>query len=197
MFLAQTAHYIYRAILAPILNPSMQPIHPLVMFSAATFQVVNGASIGGWLAGYGPTTHEYWAERTIYVQVGVVIFSLGLLGNMYHDDHLRELRRASAREQLEANEKAKEGGKETNVNRVYKIPHAGLFRYIFYPHYLCEWVEWTGYWIIGGRLCVPAQTFVLNEVSVMVPQALSGRKWYVEKFGDKLADRKAILPKLI
>ena len=195
----QTLHYINRAIITPFfLNPSMSPIHPIVMAAATAFQVVNGLSIGGWLAGYGPTTTKDWSSRTVYIQVGVVVFLIGLIGNIYHDGELRELRRIAVREQQKALVKAQNAGKQVNVDKVYKIPQAGLFRYCLFPHYLCEWIEWAGFWIIGGRRCVPAQNFVINEIAVMTPRALSGRRWYVKEFSaDDVGKRRAILPGLL
>jgi len=37
-----TIHYLYRALLSPLLNPSMSPIHPLVFTSAFAWQLING-----------------------------------------------------------------------------------------------------------------------------------------------------------
>ena len=195
----QTIHYINRAIITPIfLNPSMSPIHPFIILSASLFQVINGTCIGGWLGGYGPTTSQDWNGRMIYIQLGLVVFLLGLIGNIYHDDELREIRRTAAREQRKAIQNAKDAGKQVNVEKVYQVPQAGLFQYILFPHYLCEWIEWVGFWIMGGRSCVPAQSFVLNEIAVMIPRALSGKRWYVNKFGlDKIAGKKAVLPGIL
>ena len=177
------------------LNPSMSPIHPFIMVAASTYQVVNGLSIGGWLGGYGPTTADDWEGRMPYIQLGVVIFLLGLIGNIYHDDELRELRRAAAREQQEATKVAQNAGQSVNVDKVYKIPQAGLFQHVLFPHYLCEWIEWAGWWIIGGWRCVPAQNFVVSEIAVMTPRALSGKRWYIKTFGhDKIASKKAVIP---
>jgi 3-oxo-5-alpha-steroid 4-dehydrogenase 1 len=78
------------------------------------------------------------------------------------------------------------------------IPKNGLFKYILYAHYFCEWIEWAGWWMIGGLKCQPARTFLINEVSTMLPRALQGKRWYVEKFGkDKVGNRKAVIPGLL
>ena len=196
----------------------MSPMHPTVWAAALIFQITNGVCIGGWLGGYGPVATSYWTSRMPYVQAGTALFLSGFVGNIYHDDALRELRREAAREQLEQKEKqeekqkekevggdgkgkegkGKEGETDTNTQKIYKIPSAGLFRWIFYPHYLCEWIEWAGFWIIGGSGCAPARNFWLCEVAVMTPQAVQGWKWYVEKFGaEKVAGRKAVLPGLL
>ncbi|KAL8818048.1 MAG: hypothetical protein Q9223_003234 [Gallowayella weberi] len=192
-------HYIYRALISPLLlNPSMSPIHPIFVLSALSFQVINGISIGGYLAGYGPTTQRDWAGTTIRIQLGLMIFFMGFLGNMYHDDELREIRRAAARKQTRKAEAQGEKSKEGKVNKVYEIPENGLFRLVLYPHFFCEWIEWCGFWVIGGWGCVPARTFLINEVTTMTPRALSGRRWYVARFGeDRVGTKKAVVPGLI
>ncbi|KAK5134800.1 hypothetical protein LTR04_004659 [Oleoguttula sp. CCFEE 6159] len=192
-----TIHYIYRALLAPlVLNPSMSPIHITVWASALIWQITNGLSLGGWLGGYGPTTVYDWAGRLYMIEVGLVIWGWGLLGNMYHDDDLREIRRGAGRRQKKEAEKTRKPVQ--SVDKVYMLPKNGLFHYILYPHYLCEWIEWTGFWMIGGWGCVPARSFVLNEIATMLPRAVQGRKWYVEKFGkDKVGNRKAVIPGLL
>lgn len=199
-----TIHYAYRAVLSPLLlNPSMSPIHPLVFVSAAAWQVANGISIGGWLAGYGPTSAWEWTGRLTSINLGLLIWGFGLLGNMYHDDELREIRRSVLRKQKKQAEetRTKEGkaaDAKISVDKVYMLPMNGLFHVILYPHYLCEWIEWAGFWMVGGLACVPARSFVLNEISTMLPRALSGKQWYIQRFGrEKVGSRKAIIPGLI
>ena len=198
--IAQTTHYIYRALLCPLLNPSMSPIHPFVWASALSFQVANGTSIGGWLSGYGPTTKEEWAGSALRVELGMMIWAVALMFNMYHDDELREIRRAAARNQKKRQEsKAGDENKERpNVDKVYMMPQNGLFRLILFPHYFTEWIEWCGFWMVGGLHCAPARIFVVNEVFTMLARAVQGRQWYIEKFGKaKVGNRKAAIPWLI
>ena len=176
----------------------MSPIHPFILVSALTFQVVNGTCIGGYLAGYGPTSAQDWAGTAPRIEIGMIIFFLGFIGNIYHDDELREIRRAAARNQERKAEAQGEKVKEGKVNKVYMIPENGLFRVILYPHFLCEWIEWCGFWVIGGLSCTPARSFVVNEVTTMLPRALSGKRWYVERFGkERVGSRKAVVPGLI
>jgi 3-oxo-5-alpha-steroid 4-dehydrogenase 1 len=105
------------------------------------------------------------------------------------------------RQKAEAEKKAKEEGKpveEIKVDKVYMIPKNGLFHWVLYPHYFCEWVEWAGFWMVGGWDCVPARCFLINEISSMLPRAVQGWYWYVEKFGrDKVGSRKAIIPGIL
>lgn len=208
MITLYTIHYIYRAILSPLLlNPSMSPIHPIVFCSAFAWQVLNGLSLGGWLAGYGPTTVYDWAGRLYSMEIGLVIFGWAFLGNIFHDDDLREIRRAAGRRQKQAQKEAQAKQQQpqnspgavavetTTTQKLYMLPKNGLFHFILYPHYLCEWIEWFGFYMIGGWDCIPARTFLINEISTMLPRALAGRRWYVEKFGkERVGRRKAIIP---
>lgn len=176
----------------------MSPIHLSVWLSALAFQFVNATCIAGWLAGYGPTSPADWAGRILWIEVGLMVFAVGFLGNIYHDDELREIRRAAARN-LERREGAQgEKGKGKGVDKVYMMPENGLFRMVLFPHYFCEWIEWCGFWMVGGLGCVPARNFVVSEVATMMPRALQGRRWYVARFGkEKVGGRKAVVPGLI
>lgn len=197
MAFVYSVHYTYRAILSPLfLNPSMSPIHPTVFASAFAWQVANGLSLGGWLGGYGPTTVYDWSGHLYYIEVGLVIWGWSFLGNMFHDDDLREIRRSALRRQKET--AAKENKPVEGVDKLYMLPKNGLFHYVLFPHYLCEWFEWAGFWMVGGLHCIPARSFLLNEIATMLPRALQGRRWYIEKFGkEKVGNRKAIIPGLL
>ena len=179
----------------------MSPIHLLVWASALCFQLANATNIGGWLAGHGPTTDADWAGRGGAVALGTAVWAASLLLNVYHDDELREIRRRAMRDARAAALAAEAKGGKADVfdaQKVYRMPQAGLFRYVLYPHYLCEWVEWLGFWIVGGWGCGPARTFFVNEVCTMLPRAIQGREWYVQRFGsEEVGSRKAIIPGLI
>jgi len=130
------------------------------------------------------------------MELGMMIWALGFFANIWHDDELREIRRAAKRNaELRAKEKGEEG---KGVEKVYMIPRNGLFEFILYPHYLCEWVEWAGFWVMAGSRCVPARNFLLNEIATMLPRAVKGKQWYIERFGkEKVAGRKAIIPGIL
>jgi hypothetical protein len=199
-------HYAYRALLFPFLQPSMSPLHVVIWLSGAAFQVTNGLAIGAWLAAYGPTTQAEWADQmsmggSVQFGVGVAVFFAGLAANYWHDDELREIRRRAGRRVGSGKKddgkdgKSGGGGATGGVDKHYEIPQAGLFKVMLYPHYFVEWVEWFGFWMAAGWGCVPARCFLLNEIAAMLPRAVSGRKWYVEKFGEeKIRGRWAVIP---
>lgn len=175
----------------------MSPIHPFVWLLALGFQITNATCIGSWLAAYGPTTEEAWTSHSSLLQfsVGIIIFYLGLAANFYHDDELRDIRR---REQLRQERIRQQGGEQKSVDKHYQIPQTGLFRYMLYPHYLCEWVEWAGFWMACGWGCVPARAFLVNELFAMLPRAVKGKQWYIQKFGeDKIGKKWAAIPGVV
>lgn len=133
------------------------------------------------------------------IELGIMMWAIGLIGNMFHDDELREIRRAALRNQArraaEAEDSTGKGKEKKGVDKVYMIPKNGLFHFIYYPHYLCEWFEWLGFWVACGFACTPARTFLVNEITTMFPRAVQGKKWYEEKFAkEKTQGRKAIIP---
>jgi 3-oxo-5-alpha-steroid 4-dehydrogenase 1 len=168
-------------------------------------------SIAGWLGGYGPTTKADWEKNpTKFVdgarmELGLMMWAVGFLFQIFHDEELREIRRSAMRKQkrlaAEADPstgKGKAGDGKQGVDKVYMIPRNGFFKWTLHPHYFFEWVEWTGFWIMGGSKFVPGRTHVINEIATMLPRALQGRRWYIEKFGkEKIGSRAAVVPGLI
>lgn len=188
-------HYAYRAVVFPFIQPSMAPIHPIVWSAAFYFQISNATCLGSWLAAYGPTTQQEWRDEGFSVlrfAVGLVVFYVGLTSNYFCDEELREIRRKEQRRQEHL---ARQGHKPKSIEKHYSVPENGLFKYMLYPHYFMEWIEWLGYWIAAGWSCGPARAFLVNEVFAMLPRAVSGKKWYVEKFGEEKIKRKyAVIP---
>lgn len=186
-------HYTYRAVLFPIIQPSMSPIHVVVWAAALMFQLMNATCIGSWLAAYGPTSHDEWRDQGFSVfrfAVGLVVFYVGLTSNYFSDEELREIRRSEQRRQEKLTVQGKKG-----IEKHYSVPQNGLFRYMLYPHYFMEWIEWLGFWIAAGWGCTPARCFLLNEFFAMFPRAVSGGKWYKERFGEeKIKGKWVIIP---
>lgn len=192
-------HYTYRAILYPLLQPTMSPIHLFVWCFGLFFQLTNGSLIGSWLAAYGPTTAAAWDTQlrpfgTAQFCAGIIVFYGGLAANYFHDEELRQIRR---REQRRQERIAREQGLKStkSVDKHYEIPSAGLFKVMLYPHYFVEWVEWFGFYMAAGWGCAPAGLFVVNEIAAMLPRAVNGRQWYVERFGEeKIGKKWAVIP---
>ena len=188
-------HYANRAIINPIiLNPSMSPMAWYIPIMMMVFQFTNSSNIGAWLV-YSTRDQPERSLLSPLAIVGLALYFIGLAGNIQAETSLFSLRRGAAKR------KAKSEGKAViTYSKVYSIPPAeGLFKYILYPHYTLEWLEWTGYALLGYAYGLgtdtPATWFVINEVASMLPRAINGRRWYVQRFGKRaVGERGGALP---
>lgn len=179
------------------MQPSMAPIHAAVWAMALGFQLWNATCLASWLSAYGVVTEDGWRAQSPLPQfaAGLALFYVGLAGNWFHDEELREIRRKEQRRQDRIRAESKSPLSSVAVEKHYEIPQAGLFKYMLYPHYLLEWIEWLGFWLAAGWSCTPARAFLVNEIVTMFPRAVNGKAWYVEKFGeDKIKKKWAIIP---
>lgn len=195
-------HYVYRALINPLyLAPSMSPIHPLVSCAMTLFQFTNSSNIACWLV-YSTLTTDFESRGIVSFGsvVGIVLFFLGWAGNLRAETTLFDLRRGAAKR------KAKSEGKVVvTYEKVYVIPPAeGAFKHILFPHYVLEWIEWTGLYILGGAWGLgwgyqsAALWFVIVEFVTMLPRAVTGRQWYEDKFGKRaVGGRAGAIPGLL
>lgn len=192
-------HYLNRAVITPqLLAPSMSPIHLVVALLMVFFQFINSTSIGCWII-YGGRNIT-WETRPFFSMsslVGLLIFFLGMAGNIIAENQLFTLRRGAAKRKARS-----EGKAVVTYDKVYVIPPAeGLYRYVLYPHFVLEWLEWTGYWILGGAWGFgwgnksAALWFVIFELASMMPRTVTGKHWYEKKFGKRaVAGRAGSVP---
>lgn len=87
--------------------------------------------MGTWLGAGAKSGSTSWTTVPTTYYAGLAMFVLGLWGNIWHDEVLLNLRKPKAGE--------KEDGKPK-----YAIPYGGLYSFVSFPNYLCEWFEWTG-----------------------------------------------------
>ena len=209
MGLLYVIHYVNRAGITPLLKaPSISPINAVVSICMALFQFMNSTSLGGWICYNAQEQVSTLSSSKVDARlisplsiIGMIIFVAGFAGNIVTEWHLFELRKGAAKR------KAKSEGKAVvSYDKVYVVPEAkGLFRYVLYPHYSLEWLEWTGYWILGGAWGLgwtwtnsAALMFLVNEIASMTPRAYAGIGWYDKKFGKRaVAGRKAVIPWLL
>lgn len=155
------------------LAPSMSPIHALVIGFAVLFNYMNSSVIAGWLLGYGivptgtgivsDTMASQPGKETLegagtgpmaqfvpYMPyVGLVLFLIGMFGNIGAENTLFGLRKKEARRRAAA-AKSEKSGNNNIYSKVYVIPPPrGFFRHVLFPHYSFEWLEWTGYMLMG------------------------------------------------
>ncbi|MBR9998603.1 MAG: DUF1295 domain-containing protein [Cyclobacteriaceae bacterium] len=165
-------HYFHRSFIFPFRIRSKNKKTPLaVVLMAVFFNFVNGFFNGYYLGNFYQINNDYSLSDP-QLLVGLVFFMLGMGINLHADQVLINLRKNNTGE--------------------YKIPHGGMFRWISSPNYFGELVEWLGFALMVNSL--PAFSFFIWTAANLVPRALSNHQWYLEKFHDYPASRKAILP---
>ena len=207
---AYVIHYSNRAVINPLRTPSRSKSHILVPLAAVFFNLANGSLMGSYLS--SPRGQAFIQSQQTSVFWGcMVLWAVGLSGNVLHDEILLDLRRKSK-------------GKKSGKGEHYAIPYGFLYSFVSYPNYLCEWIEWIGFAIASAPfpfapeslvpvlnlsfLFAPAQSFfpiltppwlfVLNEIVTMLPLAIRGHRWYHQRFaGAYPKERKAVIPFLL
>lgn len=167
-------HYFNRSIVNPLfVAPSISPARLEVFLLAAVFNWFNSSCIAGWIVGYDLTRGLGYeplpAASTSTIQqclpfVGLAAFAYGMLGNIRSERTLWTLRREEAQRRASKksdNETPQSQSVTKNIyHKVYVIPPPkGLFKWILYPHYSLEWLEWFGYVLIGTAV-YPASSFL-------------------------------------
>lgn len=192
-------HYLNRAFLTPLVfAPSVSPMAPWVAIAMVIFQYANSTNVGCWNV-YSALGQAQAPTSLLspLAGLGLGLWIAGFYGNIVCEHKLFELRQGAAKR------KAKSEGRATvSYEKVYVIPPPeGGFKYVLYPHYVLEWIEWTGYWILGGSWGLgwgvksAALWFVVAEMCVMLPRAWQGKEWYEQKFGKRaVGGRAAALP---
>ncbi|KAG8773939.1 hypothetical protein FRC12_002222 [Ceratobasidium sp. 428] len=124
-------HYLNRAVISPLRTPSRSNSHLIVLLAATCFNLLNGSLMGTWLGAGAQTGSVTWTTAPVSFYAGLLMFGLGLWGNIWHDEVLLRLR------------KPKTGESEDSKPK-YSIPYGGLYSLVSFPNYLCEWFEWAG-----------------------------------------------------
>lgn len=205
-------HYTNRAIISPLRTPSRSKSHIVVPLAGIMFNVLNGSLMGTYLSSPAATRYLSNAFSSPLFFVGVFLWTVGFIGNVWHDEVLASIRHDNNKEKKSDEKKSRE--------QHYAIPYGGLYSYISFPNYLCEWVEWLGFALAASPLPItqalsvasleafftapssvwaprltPPWVFLVNEFVLMFPRAYNGQKWYKKTFGEKFPkDRKIILP---
>ncbi|GFF65310.1 ubiquitin conjugation factor E4 [Aspergillus lentulus] len=114
------------------------------------------------------------------------------------EDHPTFIQASSSSSSSDTNANANASGKKNKYDKVYVIPPArGALAYASPPLQIAPWLKPAAAFAekLQVPLPLPAVVFVVNAVANMLPHARWGRKWYVEKFGEKaVAGRGAAVP---
>ncbi|KAL1760322.1 3-oxo-5-alpha-steroid 4-dehydrogenase-domain-containing protein [Schizophyllum commune] len=208
-------HYANRAIISPLRTPSRSKSHLSVAISGVAFNILNGSLMGAYLSSPAARAYLVGAWTRPLFLVGVALWAAGFVGNIVHDEILLDIRRKARVD------KGKQPEGQKNQEH-YAIPYGLLYKYLSFPNYFCEWVEWFGFALAASPLptislsalslgslmdgifrpanifwpsLTPPWLFFVNEIAVMLPRAIRGHNWYHENFGDSYPkERKAVIP---
>ncbi|PWY96876.1 hypothetical protein BCV70DRAFT_102539, partial [Testicularia cyperi] len=182
-----------------------------------TSQIADSLRIGA----PGLISNSVWSNPLWYL--GIVGWAIGFAGNVWHDEILMDIRRPKKSNSSAADPKqsqAQASNKEDAATKVgsgksarkYSIPRGGLFEFISFPNYLCEWFEWFSFAFaalhslpifahlaakdrFATALSTPPFLFPFVLVCLMAPRAINGHAWYKNTFGDRFPrQRKALIP---
>jgi 3-oxo-5-alpha-steroid 4-dehydrogenase 1 len=112
------------------------------------------------------------------VQLGVLVFFLGMYINIKSDYMLFALR------------------KNKTAEKRYSIPTGFLYNYISCPNYFGEILEWFG-WAMATNFSPAAVAFVFFTFANLFPRALKTHEWYKSTFNTYPKSRRAIIPGLL
>ena len=163
------AHYINRSIIYPLRqnNPAKMPL--LIAILAFIFNIGNGYVNGTFLGSIQSYSFNYMYNWNFIC--GFILFIVGAFINIKSDNILLSLRSKSGE---------------------YKIPKGFLFKYVSFPNYFGEILEWVAFalmtWSIAGL------SFMIWTMANLVPRAIAGHKWYEKQFDNYPKDRRAIFP---
>jgi len=164
-------HYLHRTFVFPYRRRHSSSHTPLtVVLLALVFNVVNAYANGHWLFTLGPARDLAWLTQPQCL-AGLGLFAGGMALNLDSDNRLLRARRESAD---------------------YAIVHGGGFRWVSSPNYLGEILEWTGFALATGSPAAAA--FALWTVANLAPRAWTHHRWYLERFAEYPAGRRALLP---
>lgn len=172
-------HYIHRTFIYPVIGIS----NPKDVEKKYPAELTILAFIFCWSNAYIQNNSlllytEYPKDYTNWItfKIGIVLFFIGMIINIFHDYILIHQR---------------------NKNKQsYVIPEGYLFNYITCPNYLGEIIEWFGFYLAFNTLS--AFIFAFSTIANLFPRALANHKWNIEKFrGIYPTKRKAIIPFII
>jgi 3-oxo-5-alpha-steroid 4-dehydrogenase 1 len=102
---------------------------------------------------------------------GVCLFIIGAVINIKSDNILLSLRSTSGE---------------------YKIPNGFMYKYISFPNYFGEILEWVAFALMTWSLA--GLSFMIWSMANLIPRAIAGHRWYKKTFDNYPSNRKAIIP---
>lgn len=214
-------HYINRSIIYPyIIMKQKHKKFPLILVILGFFYLSMFSYLNAKNVSCNPKYTDDWVKTPTFI-IGVIIFFIGFIINVWADIKLRNLKKQSNEEndKLTDNEveeedienfelkdlKFYEDGKfnfskmfdsDTYFSDIckkqYYLPEGGLYNVISSPNYLGEILEWSGWAIATWSL--PGLLFALGAVGCIGVRSIHTHKWYKDCFKDYPKNRKALIP---
>lgn len=166
-------HYFQRAFIFPFLFKSESRMPVVIMLMAILFNLFNASIQGGWILYLSPV-EMYTADWLTTPQfiIGTILFFTGFGINLHSDHIIRNLRKPG--------------------DTRHYLPEKGLYKYVTSANYFGEIVEWVGFavltWSFAGTV------FVIWTCANLIPRANSIYIKYKDEFGDKVGNRKRVIP---
>jgi 3-oxo-5-alpha-steroid 4-dehydrogenase 1 len=197
-------HYANRAVFSTLRTPSRSKSHLIVVLAAILFNSVSGPLFGAYLSSPECRSYLSGAYQRPRFWLGILMWAAGYVGNIVHDEILFNIRRKKQAE--DAKKTPEQIEKEKKKGEHYEIPHGLLYKFISYPNYFCEWIEWLGFALAASPLpsfeglgpllstITPPFLFLVAELVTMIPRAVRGHQWYHNKFPNYPKERKVVIP---
>ncbi|KAF9260914.1 hypothetical protein L218DRAFT_962049 [Marasmius fiardii PR-910] len=159
-------HYANRAIISPLRAPSRSKAHIVVTLGGIVFNLFNGTLIGSYLN--SPQARIWLAgkEKQWWWWAAIGLWAFGFVGNIVHDEILLNLRRKNKGQNDKKNDDPKPGQPKQQGEH-YAIPYGLLYKYITFPNYFCEWLEWLGFAIAASP--VPITLNAIPHITANLP----------------------------
>ena len=173
-------HYGYMSMVFPswIRNPKGAKANfgVPVLCGGITITVLNGYLNATFITNYAEhLTTQWWSDPRLYLGLG--IYGVGITINI-HADYIQT--RLRTKEEVERGEK------------VYRIPHGGLYEYVTNPSYFGQSLAWLGFTIASWSLT--GLFIFLLTIGNLVFRAKDIHQWYLNKFPEYPKHRKIMIP---
>ena len=162
-----TLHFLKRVLETLFLHKYSTKVNPNVgAFIGVYYAVIS------WIILYFHKLAEIETVNVMGVSTGILLFTVGEVGNFYHHVLLAKLR---------------DGNKQE-----YNIPRGGLFSLVTCPHYLFELIAWLGIAIISQE--VHCFLVLTSMTSYLTGRSVSQTKWAQNYINDYPKEIKNIVP---
>lgn len=171
-----TLHFVKREFETIFIHRFSAATMPLrnIFKNSAHYWILSGFNLAAWL--YAPSSPAAKPANPLLLYAGIVLYTLGELGNLQTHITLRGLRSS--------------GGTERG------IPQGPLFNLVTCPNYFTEAISWIGVYLVSN-FSWSVLLFLVVSVAQMAQWARKKENRYRKEFGDKYKKKRfTMLPGL-